>query len=68
MTKLNPGWVEIQLVAGVEGDALYVNGYRCAGPKPWGGGETKWRKAVRATDFLEHVHTALAKYIPEPAP
>lgn len=26
------------LVAGVEGMALYINGYRVAGPKPWGGG------------------------------
>lgn len=59
MKKLNPGWVELQLVAGVEGDALYVNGYRCAGPKPWGGGETKWTRNVRAKEFFEHVQTAL---------
>ena len=30
--------VRIMLVNGVEGMALYINDYRVAGPKPWGGG------------------------------
>jgi hypothetical protein len=28
----------LSLMAGVEGTALYLNGCRIAGPKPWGGG------------------------------
>lgn len=31
--------VRITVVRGVEGMALYINDYRVAGPKPWGGGE-----------------------------
>jgi hypothetical protein len=40
---INPT-VEIAIVAGVEGNALVVNGTRVAGPKPWGGGRVilKW--------------------------
>lgn len=30
--------VKIEVVAGVEGKCLYINDYRVAGPKPWGGG------------------------------
>lgn len=28
-----------ELCNGVEGRCLYINGYRVAGPKPWGGGQ-----------------------------
>lgn len=28
----------IEVVASIEGSSLYINGYRVAGPKPWGGG------------------------------
>jgi hypothetical protein len=31
--------VEVLLIDGVEGPSVYVNNYRIAGPKPWGGGE-----------------------------
>jgi len=30
--------VNIEIVSGVEGNSLYINDYRVAGPKPWGGG------------------------------
>lgn len=30
---------KIDLVNGVEGLALYLNDFRIAGPKPWGGGK-----------------------------
>ena len=30
--------MEIEIVKGVEGLALYINQYRVCGPKPWGGG------------------------------
>lgn len=29
----------IELVSGVEGECIVVNGTRIAGPKPWGGGK-----------------------------
>jgi hypothetical protein len=32
---------ELRLVAGVEGLCLYLNNFRLAGPKPWGGGVTR---------------------------
>lgn len=30
--------IKVMVVNGVEGNSLYVNGYRVAGNKPWGGG------------------------------
>lgn len=35
----------IEVVKGVEGHCLYINGNRVAGPKPWGGGQVilKWK-------------------------
>lgn len=37
--------VTLALVKGVEGIGVYLNDYRIAGPKPWGGGTTvsKWK-------------------------
>ena len=35
--------VRIEVVAGVEGSSMYLNGYRIAGPKPWGGGKVTHR-------------------------
>lgn len=31
--------MRVEIVAGTEGKALYINDYRVAGPKPWGGGK-----------------------------
>lgn len=39
MTTKTVGHVAI-VVAGVEGPSLYIDGYRVAGPKLWGGGKT----------------------------
>ena len=36
----DPKTVPLTYVASVEGNSLYLNGYRIAGPKPWGGGRT----------------------------
>lgn len=30
--------MKLLLVSGVEGPSVYLNDYRIAGPKPWGGG------------------------------
>lgn len=34
-------FIEIMTVAGVEGTCIYIDKYRVAGPKPWGGGHKK---------------------------
>jgi len=47
--KLKPPHLYIEMVEGVEGPSLYLNGYRIAGPKPWGGGtlSRKWRTSKK---------------------
>ncbi|KKN71216.1 hypothetical protein LCGC14_0422590 [marine sediment metagenome] len=30
--------MQVEIVAGTEGKALYINDYRVTGPKPWAGG------------------------------
>jgi len=44
--------IEIIVVPGVEGPSLYINSYRIAGPKPWGGGKiiNKWK--ISKEDFI----------------
>ncbi len=37
--KTPPKLHDITVVAGVEGPSVYLNDYRIAGPKPWGGGK-----------------------------
>lgn len=41
--------IEIKVVNGVEGLSLYMNGYRIAGTKPWGGGTSvvNWKIGIR---------------------
>ena len=48
----------VALVAGVEGMALYLNGYRIAGPKPWGGGVTRNEWEVDGFDVLTALRRA----------
>jgi hypothetical protein len=43
--------VQIEVVKGVEGHALYINDYRVAGPKPWGGGQTVHKWKVKGDDL-----------------
>ena len=46
---------EILVMRGVEGISVYINSYRVAGPKPWGGGTVvKQWKGDR-----KHLETAL---------
>lgn len=40
MSAEKPASVNLNVVDGVEGPSLYVNGHRVIGPKPWGGGST----------------------------
>jgi len=52
-------YVDIEVVNGVEGPSLCINGYRVAGPKPWGGGHviTTWR--VKAANLREYLKRAM---------
>ena len=40
-----------EVVAAPEGPCLYINGYRVAGPKPYGGGEVLYTFTAVAEDF-----------------
>lgn len=43
----------LEMVEGVQGPALYLENYRIAGPKPWGGGKTVRSWKVRRQDIDE---------------
>lgn len=45
------GTVRLEYVHGVEGPCVYLNGYRIAGPKPWGGGQIVRTWEVAAKDI-----------------
>ena len=49
--------VPVTVIAGVEGASLYINDYRVAGRKPWGGGEVKYLWQVP----LEDIRTAITR-------
>ena len=45
----------LEVIDGVEGQAVYLNSYRIAGPKPWGGG-----KIVKSWDIeIERIRAAM---------
>lgn len=46
---------EFCVVAGVEGPSLYLNSYRVAGRKPWGGGEIIHRFNVSPAELKERI-------------
>ena len=48
-------WVEIEVIRGVEGDALSINDYRVAGPKPWGGGTIIKKWSVEIIDLQKAI-------------
>ena len=41
------------VVVGVEGACLYIDGYRVAGPKPWGGGKPMYEFKFTDADLKE---------------
>jgi hypothetical protein len=43
--------VEIAVVSGASGPCVYINDYRVAGQKPWGGGKILFKFNVKATDI-----------------
>lgn len=44
--------VSVLLMNGVEGQSVYVNDYRVAGPKPWGGGQIVREWTAQRADLL----------------
>jgi hypothetical protein len=44
--------LEILVVSGVEGKSVYIDGYRVAGNKPWGGGTTLYTWKADRSDLL----------------
>jgi hypothetical protein len=51
--KLTEGWVAIEVVSGVGGPCLAINGTRVAGPKPYGGGRVTFAINVTKSRILE---------------
>ena len=45
--------VEIIVCKGVEGPSIYINDYRVAGNKPWGGGENIITLEADVEDILK---------------
>jgi len=65
--------VKLEICSGVEGPSAYVNDYRCAGPKPWGGGTILHKLNLRLADLAvaidrrgsynpDHITTKLVEY------
>lgn len=51
--------VKILVLSGPEGPSLYVNDYRVAGNKPWGGGREMASFVVPTEMFLRDLRAAL---------
>lgn len=45
----------IQVVNGAEGKSIYINDYRVAGSKPWGGGTTIWEGNCTLQDIISAI-------------
>jgi len=60
---MKKGKIRIEVIDGVEGACLSINGYRFAGPKPWGGGKVIRLWVVDQKDFIEslkHINISVA--------
>ena len=49
---------ELIVSDGVEGPCVYLNDFRIAGPKPWGGGETLYSFKVSREDLYKALELA----------
>lgn len=45
----------IEVVSGPEGPSVYINEYRVAGPKPWGGGNVTHRFITKKENVEEGI-------------
>ena len=50
--------VNIVVSAGVEGPSVYINNYRVAGNKPWGGGRTLHSFKAKKSDIFDALKIA----------
>ena len=50
--------VEIEVCKGVEGPSVYINNYRVAGNKPWGGGRTLHSFKAKKSDIFDALKIA----------
>lgn len=48
--------IDVLILAGVEGPSIYLDDYRIAGNKPWGGGEVLYEWKADLTDILRALH------------
>ena len=48
--------ITLDYVSGVEGNSVYLNAVRIAGPKPWGGGKVLKSWTVKRNDVLRALH------------
>jgi hypothetical protein len=55
MIMAKKGTVKLVLCQGVEGQCIYLNDYRIAGPKPWGGGRTLHTWVVSVDDLTRAI-------------
>lgn len=46
---------ELVYCQGVEGNSIYLNDYRIAGPKPWGGGKVLKKWTVTRADIFRAI-------------
>jgi hypothetical protein len=63
--KVEDDPVYVEVVSGVEGASLYLDGYRLAGPKPWGGGAVLYRFEVRDDKDAKILRGAVKKILRE---
>lgn len=57
--ELEEAKFDIEVIKGVEGISVYVNDYRIAGNKPWGGGTSlgKWTRSI------DQLHPDIREYL-----
>lgn len=60
-TKCPRGYVDFEIIEGVEGACLSIThgngvGHRLAGPKPWGGGKVSRRFRVNIDELMREAH------------
>jgi hypothetical protein len=52
---------KVTVLKGVEGFSVYINDYRVAGPKPWGGGKILQEWKVERKDMETALHISPQK-------
>lgn len=53
--KVSEEKMKLEYVSGVEGNSIYLNDFRIAGPKPWGGGKVLKSWEIDKEDVLRAI-------------